>query len=34
MPVGQFPGSRNWGYDGTYSYAVQESYGGPHGCGG
>jgi maltooligosyltrehalose trehalohydrolase len=31
MPVGQFPGSRNWGYDGTYPYAVQHSYGGPHG---
>ncbi len=29
MPVAQFPGSRNWGYDGTYPYAVQESYGGP-----
>jgi maltooligosyltrehalose trehalohydrolase len=29
MPVAQFPGSRNWGYDGVYPYAVQESYGGP-----
>ncbi|MES2788290.1 MAG: malto-oligosyltrehalose trehalohydrolase [Planctomycetota bacterium] len=29
MPVGQFPGSKNWGYDGTYWYAVQNSYGGP-----
>jgi len=29
MPVAQFPGSRNWGYDGTYPFAVQESYGGP-----
>lgn len=29
MPVGQFPGNRNWGYDGVYPYAVQESYGGP-----
>jgi maltooligosyltrehalose trehalohydrolase len=29
MPVAQFPGSRNWGYDGIYSYAVQNSYGGP-----
>lgn len=28
MPVAQFPGSRNWGYDGVYLYAVQESYGG------
>lgn len=31
MPVAQFPGSRNWGYDGTYPYAVQNSYGGPQG---
>ncbi len=29
MPVGQFPGDRNWGYDGVYPYAAQESYGGP-----
>ena len=29
MPVGQFPGDRNWGYDGVYPYAVQNSYGGP-----
>jgi maltooligosyltrehalose trehalohydrolase len=29
MPVAQFPGSRNWGYDGVYPYAVQNSYGGP-----
>ncbi|MGB9070318.1 MAG: malto-oligosyltrehalose trehalohydrolase [Candidatus Acidiferrales bacterium] len=29
MPVAQFPGSRNWGYDGVYPYAVQASYGGP-----
>lgn len=28
MPVGQFPGSRNWGYDGVYPFAVQHSYGG------
>lgn len=28
MPVAQFPGQRNWGYDGTYPYAVQNSYGG------
>lgn len=28
MPVTQFPGSRNWGYDGVFSYAVQNSYGG------
>jgi maltooligosyltrehalose trehalohydrolase len=31
MPVAQFPGRRNWGYDGVYPYAVQESYGGPLG---
>jgi maltooligosyltrehalose trehalohydrolase len=29
MPVAQFPGSRNWGYDGAYPFAVQKSYGGP-----
>lgn len=29
MPVAQFPGQRNWGYDGVYPYAVQNSYGGP-----
>jgi maltooligosyltrehalose trehalohydrolase len=29
MPVGQFPGARNWGYDGVYPFAVQNSYGGP-----
>jgi maltooligosyltrehalose trehalohydrolase len=29
MPVNQFPGNRNWGYDGVYPYAVQHSYGGP-----
>jgi maltooligosyltrehalose trehalohydrolase len=29
MPVGQFPGSRNWGYDGVYIGAAQQSYGGP-----
>ncbi|RJQ45455.1 MAG: malto-oligosyltrehalose trehalohydrolase [Nitrospiraceae bacterium] len=31
MPVAQFPGERNWGYDGTYPFAVQNSYGGPEG---
>jgi maltooligosyltrehalose trehalohydrolase len=31
MPVAQFPGERNWGYDGAYSFAVQNSYGGPDG---
>ena len=28
MPIAQFPGSRNWGYDGVYPFAVQNSYGG------
>ena len=31
MPVAQFPGSRNWGYDGVFPFAVQDSYGGPQG---
>ncbi len=31
MPVAQFPGERNWGYDGVYPFAVQSSYGGPEG---
>lgn len=31
MPVAQFPGRRNWGYDGVYPFAVQDSYGGPQG---
>ena len=31
MPIGQFPGSRNWGYDGVYPYAAQNSYGGANG---
>jgi len=29
LPVSQFPGSRNWGYDGTFPFAVQSTYGGP-----
>jgi maltooligosyltrehalose trehalohydrolase len=29
MPVAQFYGSRNWGYDGVYLYAPQNSYGRP-----
>ena len=29
MPVAQFPGRRNWGYDGVFPFAVQNSYGGP-----
>jgi len=31
MPVAQFPGGRNWGYDGVFPFAVQNSYGGPEG---
>lgn len=31
MPIAQFPGRRNWGYDGTYVFAVQNSYGGVEG---
>jgi maltooligosyltrehalose trehalohydrolase len=26
MPIAQFPGSRNWGYDGVYEFAPQNSY--------
>jgi maltooligosyltrehalose trehalohydrolase len=29
MPVAQFAGDRNWGYDGVAPFAVQDSYGGP-----
>jgi len=29
MPVAQFPGRWNWGYDGVFPYAVQDTYGGP-----
>lgn len=28
MPIAQFPGERNWGYDGAYPFAAQSSYGG------
>ncbi len=31
MPVAQFPGNRNWGYDGVYPFAPQNAYGGPQG---
>ncbi len=31
MPVAQFPGQRNWGYDGVAPYAPQSTYGGPDG---
>jgi len=30
MPLAQFSGARNWGYDGVFPFAVQNSYGGPH----
>ncbi|WP_240350485.1 alpha-amylase family glycosyl hydrolase, partial [Pseudomonas viridiflava] len=29
MPVSQFAGPRNWGYDGVFPCCVQDSYGGP-----
>jgi maltooligosyltrehalose trehalohydrolase len=29
LPIGQFPGTRNWGYDGVHIGAAQNSYGGP-----
>jgi maltooligosyltrehalose trehalohydrolase len=29
MPVSQFPGDRNWGYDGVHPFAAQNTYGGP-----
>jgi|AntRauTorcE11897_2_1112592.scaffolds.fasta_scaffold00156_19 maltooligosyltrehalose trehalohydrolase len=29
MPVSAFSGDRNWGYDGAFPHAVQDSYGGP-----
>ena len=31
MPVAEFPGNRNWGYDGVDLYAPHSAYGGP--CG-
>lgn len=31
MPVAEFPGGRNWGYDGAHLYAPQSTYGGPLG---
>jgi maltooligosyltrehalose trehalohydrolase len=31
MPVAQFPGGRNWGYDGVFPFAVQNTYGGTQG---
>jgi maltooligosyltrehalose trehalohydrolase len=29
MPIAEFPGGRNWGYDGVSLYAPQSTYGGP-----
>lgn len=31
MPVAEFPGSRNWGYDGVFPFAAHHTYGGPRG---
>ena len=31
MPVAEFPGRRNWGYDGVQHYAPHHAYGGPDG---
>ncbi len=31
MPVAAFPGTRNWGYDGVFPFAVQSAYGGAKG---
>jgi maltooligosyltrehalose trehalohydrolase len=31
MPVAQFAGDRNWGYDGVFPFAPQNTYGGPAG---
>ena len=31
MPVATFPGRRGWGYDGVYTWAPHEAYGGPVG---
>ena len=29
MPISQFSGARNWGYDAVFPFAVQNTYGGP-----
>ncbi|HEX2535197.1 MAG TPA: malto-oligosyltrehalose trehalohydrolase [Chitinophagaceae bacterium] len=31
MPIAQFPGARNWGYDGVYPFAAHTAYGGAEG---
>ncbi len=28
MPIAQFPGDRNWGYDGVFPFAAHDTYGG------
>ena len=30
MPISQFSGNRNWGYDGVFPFAVQNTYGNPN----
>ena len=30
MPIAEFPGARNWGYDGTLLFAPESSYGTPN----
>ncbi|MCU1419209.1 MAG: treZ, partial [Mycetocola sp.] len=30
MPIADFPGTRNWGYDGVLPYAPDNSFGSPH----
>jgi len=30
MPVADFPGKRNWGYDGVFTFAPDSMYGGPN----
>lgn len=29
MPINEFPGARNWGYDGVYPWSAHSAYGGP-----
>jgi maltooligosyltrehalose trehalohydrolase len=29
MPLAEFPGDRNWGYDGVHPFAIHQGYGGP-----
>jgi maltooligosyltrehalose trehalohydrolase len=31
MPVAEFPGERNWGYDSVYPFSAHHAYGGPAG---